>query len=39
MRKPGKYTIQVSRGVSDNHMDDIKSNIVTVTVTPETSEK
>jgi len=27
MRKPGKYTIQVSR-------DDIKSNIVTVTVTP-----
>jgi len=34
MRKPGKYTIQVSRGVSDNPRDDIKSNIVTVTVTP-----
>jgi hypothetical protein len=34
MRKPGKYTIQVSRGVSDNPKDDIKSNIVTVTVTP-----
>ena len=33
MRKPGKYTIQVSRGVSDNPRDDIKSNIVTVTVT------
>ncbi|HEY8186313.1 MAG TPA: hypothetical protein VIF64_09605 [Pyrinomonadaceae bacterium] len=34
MRKPGKYTIQVSRRVSDNPRDDIKSNIVTVTVTP-----
>jgi hypothetical protein len=34
MRKPGKYTIQVSRGVSDNPRDDIKSNTVTVTVTP-----
>ncbi len=34
MRKPGKYTIQVSRGVSDNPKDDIKSNVVTVTVTP-----
>jgi uncharacterized protein (DUF305 family) len=34
MRKPGKYTVQVSRGVSDNPKDDIKSNIVTVTVTP-----
>jgi len=34
MRKPGKYTIQVSRGVSDNPKDDIKSNIVTVTVAP-----
>ena len=33
MRKPGKYSIQVSRSVSDNPKDDIKSNIVTVTVT------
>ena len=34
MRKPSMYTIQVSRGVSGNPKDDIKSNIVTVTVTP-----
>lgn len=35
MRKPGKYTIQVSRRASDNPKDgEIKSNIVTVTVTP-----
>ena len=34
MRKPGKYTIQVSRRISHNPKDDIKSNIVTVTVTP-----
>jgi hypothetical protein len=34
MRKPGKYTIQVSRRISNNPKDDIKSNIVTVTVTP-----
>jgi hypothetical protein len=33
MRKPGKYSIQVSRSISDNPKDDIKSNIVTVTVT------
>jgi hypothetical protein len=33
MRKPGKYTIQVSRGVSDKYAE-IKSNIVKVTVTP-----
>jgi hypothetical protein len=33
MRQPRKYTIQVSRGVSDNPKDDIKSNIVTVTET------
>jgi len=31
MRKPGKYTIQVSRGASDHRVS--KSNIVTVTVT------
>ena len=35
MRKPGKYTIQVSRRASDNPKDgEIKSNLVTVTVTP-----
>ena len=35
MRKPGKYTIQVSRRASDNPNDgEIKSNIVTITVTP-----
>jgi hypothetical protein len=34
MRKPGKYTIQVSRRISDNPKDDIKSNIITITVTP-----
>lgn len=35
MRKTGKYTIQVARRVSDNPQDgEIKSNIVTVTVTP-----
>jgi hypothetical protein len=35
MRKPGKYTIQVSRRTSDNPKDgEIKSNIVTITVTP-----
>ncbi len=34
MRKPGKYTIQVSRRVSENPKDNIKSNIITVTVTP-----
>jgi hypothetical protein len=34
MRKPGKYTIQVSRRVSDNPKDDIESNTVTVIVTP-----
>lgn len=34
MRKPGKYTIQVSRRLSDDPKDDIKSNILTVTVTP-----
>jgi len=34
MRKPGKYTVQVSRRISSNPKDDIKSNIVTVTVTP-----
>jgi|GEM_PF-176072 len=34
LRKPGKYTIQVSRGVSSDPNDDIQSNIVTVTVTP-----
>ena len=33
MRQPGKYAIQVFRGVSQNSKDDIKSNIVTVTVT------
>lgn len=33
MRKHGKYTIQVFRGVSDKS-GEIKSNIVTVTVTP-----
>ena len=32
LRKPGKYTIQVFRGPFDK--DEIKSNIVTVTVTP-----
>ena len=35
MRKPGKYTIQVSRRASDNPKDgELKSNLVTVTVTP-----
>jgi hypothetical protein len=35
MRKPGKYTIQVSRRASENPKDgEIKSNLVTVTVTP-----
>ena len=34
MRKPGKYTIQVFRRDSDNPKNDIKSNIVTVMVTP-----
>jgi hypothetical protein len=35
MRKPGKYTIQVYRRVSYNPKDgEIKSNLVTVTVTP-----
>jgi uncharacterized protein (DUF305 family) len=34
MRKPGNYTIQVFRRVSDNPRDDIESNIVRVTVTP-----
>lgn len=34
MRKPGKYTIQVFRGVSGNPKDDIKSNIITIKVNP-----
>nr|MDQ3821593.1 hypothetical protein [Acidobacteriota bacterium] len=35
MRKPGKYTIRVSRRASDNPKDgEIKSNIITVTVIP-----
>jgi hypothetical protein len=35
MRKPGKYTIQLSRRASDNPNDgEIKSNIIIVTVTP-----
>lgn len=34
MRKPGKYTIQVFRRISDNPEDDIKSNIIVITVTP-----
>jgi uncharacterized protein (DUF305 family) len=34
MRKPGKYTIRVFRRINYNPEDDIKSNIVTVTVTP-----
>ena len=34
MRKPGEYTIQVSRRINYNPEDDIKSNIVTITVTP-----
>jgi hypothetical protein len=35
MRQPGKYTIQVSRRISDNPGNDIKSNIVTITVSPD----
>lgn len=38
MRKPGKYTIQVSRRISNDPRDDIKSNIVKVTVTPKDKE-
>lgn len=38
MRKPGKYTIQVSRGASDRY-GEIKSNIVTVKVTSAESVK
>jgi hypothetical protein len=34
LRKPGKYTVQVFRRSSANPADDIKSNIVTITVTP-----
>jgi len=34
LRKPGKYTVQVFRRSSANPDDDIKSNIVTITVTP-----
>ena len=34
MRKPCKYTIRVFRRINYNPKDDIKSNIVTVTVTP-----
>lgn len=35
MRKPGTYTIQVSRRASDNPKDgEIKSNVVTLKVTP-----
>jgi hypothetical protein len=35
MRKPGKYTIQVSRRTSENPKDgEIKSNVVTLKVTP-----
>lgn len=34
LRKPGKYTVQAFRRISDNPNDDIKSNIVTITVTP-----
>jgi hypothetical protein len=33
LRKPGKYTVQAFRSTSDNPSDDIKSNIVTITVT------
>jgi hypothetical protein len=33
MRKPGKYTIRVFRRINYNPKDDIKSNVVTVTVT------
>jgi hypothetical protein len=34
MQKPGKYTIQVFRRISNDPKDDIKSNILKVTVTP-----
>jgi hypothetical protein len=34
LRKPGKYAIQGFRRISDNPNDDIKSNVVTITVTP-----
>jgi hypothetical protein len=34
LRKPGKYAIQAFRRISDNPNDDIKSNIVTITLTP-----
>lgn len=34
LRKPGKYAVQAFRRISDNPNDDIKSNIVTITVTP-----
>jgi len=36
MQKPGKYTIQVARRVTRDHKDDIKSNIITITVTANT---
>ena len=33
--KPGQYLVQLSRGISDNDKDGvIKSNIITITVTP-----
>jgi len=34
MRKPGKYSIQAFRRMSDSPNDDIKSNVLTITVTP-----
>jgi hypothetical protein len=33
--KPGTYTIQASRRISDDEMDgSVRSNIITVTITP-----
>jgi len=34
LRKPGRYAVQAFRRISDNPNDDIKSNIVTITVNP-----
>jgi PKD repeat protein len=34
LSKPGKYTIQVSRGAEEGVNATVKSNTVTVTVTP-----
>jgi hypothetical protein len=39
MQKPGKYTIQAFRRVSKDPKDDIKSNIVTVTITAKVKER